>query len=626
MPRSPLLLIAATVLASSVTGRSDAAEVASLSSPRGGLVCRIATVAGAAGETAISYEVTYRGETVIQPSGISFLRSDGRIVGESLDQIAAGKVEESRGTWKPLYGERSTIQDNYNSLSVTCRDATGHDLTFDFRCYDTGVAFRVTVGSEDGKPVKLKEERSEFRFDGDPLAWRTVKAQGEYSRVSLSQLGKGVERPLTIEAKKNVYVAIAEAGLIDYAVMKLKVDATEPDTVVSELQSAVEADGNLTTPWRVIFVGDTPGDLLESNDLILNLSEPCRIANTGWIKPGKVLREFTLTTAGGLACVDFAVKHNMQYIEFDAGWYGNEYDDESDATTISVDPKRSPGPLDLHRVIEYATQHGIGVLVYVNRRALEAQLDEILPLYKSWGLAGVKFGFVKHGSQKWTSWLHEAIAKAAEHELMVYVHDDYRPVGYSRTYPNLMNQEGVRGDEESQPTEQTLASLFTRAVAGASDFTYCYFNERVDEKWSHAHQLAKSVCFYGPFQVLYWYDSPIKNIVEVPELEFWDALPVVWDDTRVLHGKIGQYGVVARRSGDDWFIGAINNKQARTLETPLDFLTDGTEYLARIYSDDPSVETPTQVRIDQQSVDASTVFTISLPSNGGQALHLTPKK
>ena len=179
-----------------------------------------------------------------------------------------------------------------------------------------------------------------------------------------------------------------------------------------------------------------------------------RNRDTSWIKPGKVIREITLTDAGAEACLDFAVEHNFQYVEFDAGWYGHEYDDASDATTITLDPKRSKGPLDLRGFIDRANERGIGVILYVNRRCLERQLDEILPLFKEWGVKGVKYGFVRVGSQEHTSWLHDAIRKAAEHELLVDVHDEYRPTGYSRTYPNLLTQEGVRGDEAGPSAEQ----------------------------------------------------------------------------------------------------------------------------------------------------------------------------
>jgi alpha-glucosidase len=455
--------------------------------------------------------------------------------------------------------------------------------------------------------------------------------------VPLSKLKNDCERPLTIEIDDGLYASVAEAGLVDYARMRLSPDEGQAHTVVSSLAGEVNAAAPLTTPWRVVMLGRSPGELLERNYLILNLNEPCAIADTSWIKPGKVIREVTLTTAGGMACVDFAAEHNLQYVEFDAGWYGHEYSDKSDARTISVDPKRSKGPLDLHAVIEYARQRDIGIILYVNRRALERQLGEILPLYEKWGIKGVKYGFVRVGSQQWTTWLHEAVRKAAEHHLMVDIHDEYRPTGYSRTYPNLMTQEGIAGDETRPSNNLTLTILFTRMLAGAADNTICYYDPRVDENASHAYQLAKSVCLYSPWQFLYWYDRPdrsprrtggaggSRNVIgDEPELEFFDQVPTVWDDTKVVCGEIGEYAIIARRSGESWFIGCMNGDATRTLDVPLDFLDKDRTYTARIYADDLAVRTRTHVKISRRLVDSQTVLKAELAPRGGEAIRICP--
>jgi alpha-glucosidase len=425
-------------------------------------------------------------------------------------------------------------------------------LRLTFRAYNEGAALRYTVPEQDAlKSFVISAEKTQFCFAGDHTAYAVYSAQGKYSKVPLSRLKNNCERPLTIEINERLLAAVAEAGLVDYARMRLSPDKEQPHAIVSSLASEARAATPLTTPWRVIMLAKTPGELLERNYLIVNLNEPCAIKDPSWIRPGKVIREVTLTTTGGMACVDFAAEHNLQYVEFDAGWYGHEYTEESDARTISVDPKRSKGPLDLHAVIEYAKQHDVGIILYVNRRALERQLDDILPLYEKWGIRGVKYGFVQVGSQKWTAWLHEAVRKAAEHHLMVDVHDEYRPTGYSRTYPNLMTQEGIAGDETKPTNNLTLTILFTRMLAGAADNTICYYDRRVDENASHAYQLAKSVCFYSPWQFLYWYDRPGRSprraggaggghnvIGDEPELEFFDHVPTVWDDTKVIHGNI----------------------------------------------------------------------------------------
>ncbi len=587
------------------------------------------------------YSIAFEGRTVVEDSCLGLDLRDAASFEGGFEISNVLKLSHN-STYSPVYGERKTIRDHYYQLIVEVKERRdpGRAMRLTFRAYNEGVALRYTVPQQDAlNSFIISSEKTQFGFTGDHAAYAVYSAQGKYSKVPLGKLKNNCERPLVIEVDDGVFAAVAEAGLVDYARMRLSPDKTKPHTVVSSLASEVVASAPLTTPWRVIMLAKTAGELLEQNYLILNLNEPCAIEDTSWIKPGKVIREVTLTTGGGMACVDFATQHNLQFVEFDAGWYGHEYSEESDATTISVDPKRSKGPLDLHAVIEYAKQRDIGIILYVNRRALERQLDEILPLYEKWGIKGVKYGFVRVGSQEWTAWLHEAVRKAAKHHLMVDIHDEYRPTGYSRTYPNLMTQEGIAGDETRPTNSLTLTILFTRMLAGAADNTICYYDRRVDENASHAYQLAKSVCFYSPWQFLYWYDRPSRSphkiggagggqhiIGDEPELEFFDHVPTVWDDTKVLHGKIGEYAVIARRSGESWFIGGMNADKRRALDVPLDFLDAGRPYVVHIYSDDPAVPTRTHVRIDRRTVDSTTVLKVELPPRGGQAIRIHPAK
>jgi alpha-glucosidase len=280
----------------------------------------------------------------------------------------------------------------------------------------------------------------------------------------------------------------------------------------------------------------------------------------------------------------------------------------------------------------------IGILLYVNRRALEKQLDELLPIYGRWGIAGIKFGFVRVGTQDATSWLHESIIKVSDHRMVVDVHDEYRPTGFSRTYPNFLTMEGIRGDEESPSNSHTLITMFTRMIAGQGDNTICYYNERVDKKMgSHASQLAKAVCLFSPLQFLYWYDKAAPSLVKddglwgatnyignEPELEFFDKVPTVWDETKVLHAKIGEYGVIARRKGHEWYIGGINGELERTFDLDFKFLGPDKNYMARIYTDDPEVNTKTNVRVDSLSVERNSVYKARLQPNNGIAIHLRP--
>lgn len=585
------------------------------------------------------YTVKYKEKTIISDSPLGLAIKEAPPLNSGFENVEAAGGSK-RNTWSPVYGERETIPDNYNYLVVKLKesDPSARRLVLTFRAYNEGAAFKYTIPRQE-KPADfvIASEQTNFHFTADYAAWAVYSAQGVYGKTTLGKIKNNCERPTTIQINDSTYAAVGEAALVDYARMRLSPVKDRPYTLASSLAGEVKASAPFSTPWRFVLLGDTPGQLLERNYLLLNLNEPCAIEDTSWIKPGKVIREVTLTTKGGMACVDFAAKHNLQYVEYDAGWYGPEGSAESDATTITLDPGRSKGPLDLHAVIEYAKKKGIGIIVYVNRRALERQLDEILPLYEKWGIKGVKYGFVNVGSQKWTSWLHEAVRKAARYHLMVDIHDEYRPTGYSRTYPNLMTQEGIGGDETKPSNTQTLNILFNRMVAGAADNTICYYDGRVDQNASHAYQLAKAVCFYSPWQFLYWYDRPLTSppkaggaggsrggIGDEPELEFFDHVLTVWDDTKVIHGKIGQYAVIARRSGDDWFIGCMNSKEPRTLDIPLTFLEKSKQYTAHIYSDDPSVQTRTHVRIDRRSVNSKTTLEAEMTAKGGKAIRITP--
>lgn len=618
------------------TEAPDTAWAKTIQSPNGRIALRVSVGEPAKG-SGLHYSIERDGQPVLGESAIRFELPSGDHLGEQLRVSRAPQSGVHRSDWAPVFGQTERIKLAASSLRVFTTDAaTGLSLEVDFRCYDEGVAYRSQILAADpGEKIEVLKEHSEFCLRRDVICWATTNAQGLYRECLIEEMPNETERPLVTKLGEETYVAITEAAQVGYPRAMLSLHPEDSARLVTHLSGPAEATGRLTTPWRVVLVSESPGELLENNHVILDLNEPSRIADASWIRPGKVLREITLTTAGGEAAIDFAVKNNFQFVEFDAGWYGHEYDDASDAATITVDPKRTPGPLDLRRLIRRANEEGIGVILYVNRRALHKQLDEILPLYKEWGVSGVKYGFVHVGSQEATEWLHGAIEKAAQHGLMVDVHDEYRPTGFSRTFPNLMTQEGVRGDEAGPTSEQTLTSLFTRTIAGASDFTVCYFAERVDELWTHGHQLAKPICFYSPWQFIYWYDTPLADlgrpqgdqratIIDTPEQELFRRLPTTWDETRVLEGEIGEYAAIARRSGEDWFLGVMNSSEPRTMHLPLDFLRGELEYDTTTFSDDPSVETPTQVRVDQERFRSRETLRVKLLPNGGFAAHFTP--
>jgi alpha-glucosidase len=368
-------------------------------------------------------------------------------------------------------------------------------------------------------------------------------------------------------------------------------------------------------PWRMFVVGERPGDLLERNYLMLNLNPPLALKDVSWIKPGKVMRDTTLTTSNSKAIIDFAAKAGLQYVHLDWHWYGSEDPETGDATTV-----RAPN-LDIPEVIRYGREKNVGLVLYVDRRQIKKQRDILFPLYEKWGVKGVKIGFVDVGPQTETAWITETIKKAAEHHLMLNIHDGYRPTGFARTWPNLMTVEGIRGNEHFPTPEHNCTLPFTRYVAGSGDYTVCYYDHRLQT--THAHQLAMAVVSYSPLQWIFWYDRP-EMFGDEPEVEFFQHVPTVWDDTKVINGEIGKYATIARRSGDDWFVGTINDSETRTLKVPLNFLTAGRQYIAHIYSDNDSVATRTQVAVETRPVDSLTTFDVPLKIAGGHAVWITP--
>ena len=548
------------------------------------------------------------------------------------DEVSIGKTVESTVdvTWKPVYGERSTVRDHYNQSEIEIIKGNNQNLNIKLivRAYNEGIAFRYFFHRNEN--IQITKENTQYSLPKGTKAYFTPTAQAEYSLLPLKNWQGESERPLLLILPQGLYLLLTEAEMVNYSRTKFSLVRNKSNILTGVMHSAVRDKAPYKTPWRVIMAAEKPGQLIENNDLILNLNPPCTITNSQWITPGKVMREMTLSTAGAKAVVDFAVKRNLQYLHFDAGWYGNEYDNESDARTVTLDPERNPisDDLDLTAAIAYAKKHNIKVILYVNRRALERQLDELLPLYKSWGIDGIKFGFVQVGSQKWNTWLHEAVKKCAEYELVVNVHDEYRPTGFSRTFPNLLTQEGILGNEAFPDATHNVTMPFTRFTQGAADYTICYYRQNFDNtensdtwflKTTPAHQLAMAVVYYSPLQYIYWYDLPSDSHNE-PELEFFDRVPTVWDDTKVIHGEIGKYITIARRSGNDWFVGTMTNNDGRTLNIPLDFLPRGKRFFAHIYEDDPNVNTRTKVGKKRIKVNNKSVISANLQPSGGQAI------
>lgn len=598
-------------------------------------------------EGKLTYRLDYAGKQVVEEGELG-VNIDNHLVESAMGipvdtnrvwtkgmEVTSVEHRSEDNTWKTVYGEYSQIRDHYNEMTLHLMKGGKHDNSgngydkrqqylFDIivRAYDEGVAIRYHFPeATNGLFMHITDDLTSFRFAPGAEAYHYAWAQSHANKVKLlkseAAWKEEAERPLTLHLANGLYAAIGEATLTDFVRGKLKLEADH------ELQMAMFDSADIITaydmPWRFIMVGEKAIDLINNKQLVLNLNAPCQIADTSWIKPGKAFRVCRLDMKTCLAGVDFCVDRGLQYIELDAGWYGPEMKMSSSA--LKVLESRD---IDMPKLCAYAKSKGVGVWVYVNQRALYQELDQILPLYEKWGISGIKFGFVQIGSQEWTTWLHQAVRKCADHHIMVDIHDEYRPTGWSRTYPNLMTQEGIGGNEEMPDAEHNTILPFTRFLCGPADYTPCYFNGRV--KNTKAHQLAMPVVYYSPVTFLYWYDFPNAYKGE-QELDFWKHCPTVWDESKALQGEIGEFVVQARRSGDDWFVGAMTGLQARdiTINTA-DFLQKGKKYRVEMYNDAPMLNTRTKVASTVQTLKAGKVIKLHLQPSGGAALRFVMVK
>ena len=520
--------------------------------------------------------------------------------------------------WHPLYGERSTVRDRYNSatLHLSRHDKSKYRLDVQVRAYDEGLAFRYFFPEHPAAIFhKVTEDLTDYTFPDGPMAWSEEWAQAFFKPSAVDSIVRPVERALTLELPDGKWLAITDADVDDWCLTKYVARKDRKNTLSSVMYSPVDIVTYYATPWRVIITGDTPGELLENNDIIQNLN-PAAQGDFAWVKPGKIMRETTITTEGAFKVIDFCAEHKIPYMLFDWLWYVPCTSHDGDATKVVK-------KLDMPRVVEYANEKGIGIWLYVNQHALMKQQKELLPLLKKWGIKGIKSGFVQYASHRWATWLHDLVRDAAANGLMMNIHDEFRPSGFSRTYPNLLTQEGICGNEEWPDATHNVTLPFTRMINGAADYTICYFDKRLRN--THAHQLAASIVFYSPLQTIFWYDTPSRYNGE-PEVEWFENLETVFDDTRVLEGYPGKSVTIARRKGNDWWVGTMTNNDAAVREIDFSFLEPGAKYEARIYTDDPKVETATKVKCSRKTVKEGDRMKLDLLPKGGAAIHLIKKQ
>ncbi|MFQ5710024.1 MAG: glycoside hydrolase family 97 protein [bacterium] len=636
------------------------------------------------------YKVSRSGRDVLKASKLGFTFKDAPSLDQNLTMVGSQQSSFDE-TWVQPWGEAKEIRNHYNELRVQLEETTDapRKMNLVFRVYDYGLGFRYELPEQENlKDFQIMDEETEFVLTGDHLAWWIPAYQHQryeylYKKSPISSIPndsiRAVHTPLTMETADGLFLSIHEANLTDYASMTLAPSAN--NTLLCDLVPwsdgvKVKATTPHKTPWRTIQIADNPGDLITSY-LILNLNEPNKLGDVSWVKPGKYvgiwwgmhIGKYTwasgakhgATTENTKRYIDFAAKHGFPGVlieGWNVGWDGDwTQNGKLFKFTTPYDD------FDIKALSAYAAAKGVGIIGHHETGAAvhnyERQMDDAFNYYQKLGIHTVKTGYVgwgqgieridENGRVVGKEWHHgqymvrhyrKVVEKAAEHRIMLDVHEPIKDTGIRRTYPNMMSREGARGQEYNawskdggNPPEHTTILPFTRLLAGPMDFTPGIFdllfekarpNNRVST--TLAKQLALYVVLYSPLQMAA--DLP-ENYENQPAFQFIEDVPVDWQETRVLHARIGDYVTIARqdRNSEDWYVGSITDEQGRTLEAPLTFLDADRKYIAEIYADAADTDwktNPLAIDITRALVDRTTRLRLRLAPGGGQAIRIRP--
>jgi alpha-glucosidase len=626
------------------------ADSYTLSSPDGELALRIEAT------DELHFAVDLKGKEIMWYSPIS-LTVNGRVLGQN-PVVRKATTREVREVIRPVWGIRSEIQDDYNELTLQMEG----EYAVIFRAYNDGVAYRFRTDFPG--VVIVNDEHVNFRFleDHRLLAHVVGNFQTSYEKLYTDyKVSEVVEKefislPLVMD-QGDVKIAFAEADLYDYPGMYLKrqgennrheLQGLWPQyptkveqggwsqfnlRVTERADFLAQTEGKRDFPWRVLIIGDEDIDLAD-NDLVYQLARPSEI-DTDWIRPGKVAWDWW--NAWNLEGVDFetgvnnqtyeyyidfAAKHGLEYIIMDEGW--------SDQFNLML---LKPG-IDVKKVIEYADRKGVKVILWAVWHTIDRQMEEALDMFEAWGVAGIKVDFIDRDDQLAVNFYERLAREAAKRKLLVDYHGCSKPTGLHRTYPNLINYEGVRGNEYNKfSTGETpghnVDLVYTRMLTGPMDYTpgairnstkgnFLTDNENPMSYGTRAHQLGMYVVYYSPLQMLC--DAPTAYEKYPDIMEFLSRVPVSWDDTKVLAGELGKYVVIARRKGDVWYLGALTDWDEREITVDLaDFLPAG-DYEAHLYLDGVNAHRKAEdYQVKTQAVSADESLTVTLKPGGGMA-------
>ncbi len=612
------------------------------------------------------YAVSWNGESLIESSKMGFMLADDNLC-NGMKHVSSSRNSHDE-TWYQVWGEEETVRNNYNELTVKLRQKQDRQLQLNviFRVFNDGVGFRYIIPNQKGLDnIIVREEMTEFNLAHDSEAWsiptnRTEYYEGIYTKELVS-MKDTVCTPLTIEFVNNIYMAIHEAALEDYATLNLAARGKKLIAALTPWSDGMKvyAKESMKSPWRTIIFGSTAGELL-TNRVMLNLNEPCAIEDTSWIEPGRYIgiwwnihkKENTwemgpkhgATTNNLKRYIDFAAKHGFSGVlseGWNPGWRAGEQ-----VTFLKTYPD-----FDINEVTRYAKEKGVRWIGHMeswgNAQIIEKEMEEAFAWYNSLGVNTVKTGYVSHmmdnkekpSSQYGIRHYRKIIECAAKHKIMIDNHEPAMPTGLQRTFPNLMTQEGARGQEYNawdrkggNPPEHTVTLPFTRGLAGPIDFTPAIFNfsevvQGTRPQSTIAKQLAEFLVIYSPLQMA---ADAIENYNHHPALSFIESCPTTWSHTIIANGEIGKYITTCRkeRNGERWFIGSMTNADARAINITLDFLGKGKTYKATIYEDGIGADyqkNPLSLNIRQIEVTATDVLHLYLARSGGAAIRLEPK-
>ena len=636
-----------------LAAQGQAAESSyTLRSPDGRIEVRIET------PERLRYSVRFGGELLVDRATLS-LDVDRSVLGVAPKLRSAKTARVDRVIDVPVPRRSAKIAERYAELRLEMQGR----YAVVFRAYDDGVAYRFETSLPQAR-VKVYAEEARFPFAG---AWNAYfpKEDGfmshnerKYPYQPLNDIPQGTlaTLPAVVDAPRGIKVAIAESDVEDYPGLWLAgtgsgtLDATFPAfpleekkerdrdiKVVRRADYLAETRGTRTYPWRILGIASKDADLLTSS-LVYLLAAPSEIADTSWIRPGKVAWDWWnawnlhgvpfkagVNTETYKHYVDFAAKNKIEYVILDEGWY--ELGD-----VLKVVPE-----LEMEKLLAYAREKNVGIVLWVVWKTLEDQLEAALDRYQSWGVKGLKVDFMQRDDQPLMGYYHRICREAAKRKLLVDFHGAQRPALLTRTWPNLLSTEGVLGLEQMKwsdviDPEHDATLPFTRMYLGPMDYTPGAMRNAAGRKrfapifeapmslGTRAHQLALYVVFESPLQMLA--DSPSAYAAEPEVMDFLGPVPSVWDETRVLQAKLGDYVAIARRRGDEWWIGAITDDDERSLSIDLSFLPAGS-YELDAFADGPNADRwGGDYQRSKTRVDRTTGFNLRLGPGGGWAARL----